>query len=288
MTTTEFDDTMVEHVQPDFLIIGAAKAATTWLQRCLQAQPSVFMPDPELHYFSREYHRGADWFNSFFTEAPEGALTGEKSNSYFEQPEAMRRIKEHVPEAKLILQLRNPIERAYSDYCMLFRRGEVDAKIERYFQPGERFLEGGRYGHHLDHIDDLFPTDQVLIVVYDDVRDQPAEHLARVRDFLGLTTLTPIESRVKDKNEAIVPAPIRKALKGLKPALAPYRNSAWFKRARGLIAKEPRYPALTPDLHDCLCNYYADDIETLARRLGRDLTPWLTALSQTSQTLNSR
>ncbi len=266
---------MVEHSQPDFLIIGAAKAATTWLQRCLQAQPSVFMPDPELHYFSREYHRGAGWFNSFFAKAPKGAMIGEKSNSYFDQPEAMRRIKEHVPDAKLILQLRNPIERAYSDYCMLYRRGEVDAKIEHHFKPGERFLEGGRYGHHLAHIDDLFPAEQLLLLVYDDVLKQPTEHLARVRDFLALEALTPIETKVKDKKEAVVPPPMRRALKSLKPAIAPYRNQTWFKKARDLIAKEPDYPALTPDLHARLRDYYVDDIKTLGRRLGRDLTPWL-------------
>ncbi len=266
---------MVEYVQPDFLIIGAAKAATTWLQRCLQAQPAVFIPDPELHYFSREYHRGADWFNGFFDEAPEEAITGEKSNSYFDQPEAMRRIKEHVPGAKLILQLRNPIERAYSDYCMLYRRGEVGPEMELYFKPGGRFLEGGRYGHHLGHIDDLFPAEQLLLLVYDDVLNQPTDHLAKVRDFLALEALAPVETKVKDKTEAIVPAPIRRTLKGLKPVLTPYRDQAWFKKARGLIAREPDYPTLTPDLHARLRDYYADDIETLGRRLGRDLTPWL-------------
>jgi hypothetical protein len=271
---------MVEHVKPEFLIIGAAKAATTWLQRCLQAQPSVFMPGPELHYFSREYERGADWFNSFFADAPDGVMTGEKSNSYFEDVEAMRRIKEHIPEVKLILQLRNPIERAYSDYCMLFRRGDVGPNIESYFEPGSRFgsrfLDGGKYGRHLDDIDKLFPKEQLLILVYDDVVARPVEHLATVRDFLGLEALGPIETRVKDKTDAVVPPSMRKILRGLKPALKPYRNSAWFKKARGLIAKEPSYPLLTPALHDRLCSYYAGDIDMLAKRLDRDLTPWLT------------
>ncbi len=272
---------MVEYFKPDFLIIGAAKAATTWLQRCLQAQPSVFMPGPELHYFSREYERGAAWFNSFFDDAPKSALTGEKSNSYFEDREAMRRIKEHMPGVKLILQLRNPIERAYSDYCMLFRRGDVGSKIESYFEPGSRFgnrfLDGGRYVCHLNHIDELFLREQLLVLVYDDVITRPVEHLATIRDFLGLEVLSPIETRVKDKTDAIVPPSVRKVLRGLKPALKPYRDSAWFKKARGLIAKEPSYPPLTPALHDRLCSYYAGDIDMLAKRLDRDLTPWLAA-----------
>ena len=270
---------MIEHVQADFLIIGAAKAATTWLQRCLQAQPGVFMPDPELHYFSREYHRGAEWFNGFFAGAPEGALTGEKSNSYFEDPEAMRRIRRHLPDAKLILQLRNPIERAYSDYCMLYRRGEVGSRIERYFQPGsrqgERFLQGGRYARHLDHIDSLFPREQLLIVFYDDVVARPIDHLAAVRDFLNLAALTPIESRVKDKAEKVVPHWTKRYFKGVKPALSSVRGTFWYNLARNMIAKEPSYPALTPDLHSWLRDYYAEDVQSLAKRLNRDLTAWL-------------
>jgi len=280
---------MVPLFQPDFLIIGAAKAATTWLQRCLQAQPSVFMPDPELHYFSREFHRAATWYNDAFAAAPEGVLIGEKSNSYFDQPEAMRRIRQHVPKAKLILQLRNPIERAYSDYCMLYRRGEVDARIERYFQPGgptndrflgdqclgDRFLEGGRYGRHLDQIDDLFPDEQILVVVYDDVLQHPDDHLAAIRDFLAIPALTPITTRVKDKTEAVVPPPMKRFLKRLKPVLSPYRGHPWFNKARKLVAREPRYPPLSPDLHAWLRDYYAEDIDQLARRLDRDLTAWL-------------
>ena len=270
---------MDEHVQLDFLIIGATKAATTWLQCCLQQQPSVFMPDPELHYFSREYDRGAAWYNGFFADVEKGTLKGEKSNSYFDQPEAMSRIRKHMPGTKLILQLRNPIERAYSDYCMLYRRGEVASKIERYFRSGDsfsdRFLESGRYAHHLDHIDRFFPKEQLLILIYDDVLNQPIEHLDRVRNFLSLKTLTPIKTKVKDKTDAIVPIPIRKALKGLKPVVAPYRGQAWFEKTRALIAREPRYPALTPDLHAHLRDYYSQDIEALARRLNRDLTPWL-------------
>ena len=68
----------------DFLIIGATKSATTWLQRSLQADPLVSMPDPELHYFSREYSRGDDWYLSQFAATASPSLSGEKSNSYLE------------------------------------------------------------------------------------------------------------------------------------------------------------------------------------------------------------
>ena len=61
----------------DFIIIGAAKSATTRLQTQLQSDPAVYMPDPELHYFSREYDRGQDWYLSHFTEEGLGRTVGE-------------------------------------------------------------------------------------------------------------------------------------------------------------------------------------------------------------------
>ena len=68
----------------DFLIIGATKSATTWLQRSLQADPFVSMPDPELHYFSRAFSRGDDWYLSQFPASDLPLVVGEKSNSYLE------------------------------------------------------------------------------------------------------------------------------------------------------------------------------------------------------------
>jgi hypothetical protein len=265
--------------QPDFLIIGAAKAATTWLQLCLQQQSTVFMPDPELHYFSREYHRGSAWYAAHFKDAEMNARLGEKSNSYFKQPDAMARIRADIPQAKLIMQLRNPIDRANSDYCMLYRRGEVDRRIEDHFKPGsafaKRFLEGGRYREHLDHIDALFPAEQILLLIYDDVLQCPNDHLAKVKSFLGMPELTPIERRAKDKTQAIVPPTMRRLLKDLKPAVSPFRDQRWFGWGRKFNAQELRYPPLPGDLHAWLRDYYADDIDTLAKRLDRDLSPWL-------------
>ncbi|NJO38771.1 MAG: sulfotransferase domain-containing protein [Rhizobiales bacterium] len=270
---------MAEQRYPDFLIIGAAKAATTWLQCCLQMQPTVFMPDPELHYFSREYQRGPAWYCASFEGAPDGTLLGEKSNSYFKQPEAMARIKADLPQVKLLLQLRNPIDRAYSDYCMLYRRGEVDHRIRHHFEPGnafaKRFLEGGQYREHLDHIDALFPAEQILLLIYDDLVHCPNDHLAKVKTFLCLPELTPIERRAKDKTQATVPPTMRKLAQGLKPALAPYRDQGWFGYARKFVAKELIYPSLPDDLYVRLRDHFAHDIEALAKRLNRDLSSWL-------------
>ena len=138
---------------PDFVIIGATKAATTWLSHNLGAHPEVFLPSQELHYFSRFHEKGDEWYGAHFRGARQTQLIGEKSASYLPHPEAPQRLRHLLPRARLIAQLRNPIERAYSDYCMHYRRGEVSRDIERYLDPARtpipRLLDDGFYHRHL-------------------------------------------------------------------------------------------------------------------------------------------
>ena len=109
---------MTQPPLPQFLIIGAVKAATTWIADQLRARDDVFMPGPEPHYFSRDYDRGATWYASLFADARADQLIGEKSADYLADSEAPARAAALLPDAMLIAQLRNPVDRAYSDYCM--------------------------------------------------------------------------------------------------------------------------------------------------------------------------
>ncbi|MCA1441653.1 sulfotransferase [Ensifer sp. IC4062] len=266
----------------DFLIIGAAKSATTWLQKSLLQDPKIYMPSPELHYFSRHYDRGDSWYLSNFEGEKNGRLVGEKSNSYMDTPEACRRIWEKLPKVRLIAQLRNPVDRAYSDYCMLYRRGEVGRDIARYLDPrqgaGGRFLNGGLYFQQLQQYLDRFPSDQLLVLLYEDLKADAHTQLSRVCNFLqldGNVTPAPLPSKVKDKAEPVVNPTLRRLLRSLKPVVAPFRQSAGFKNVRSLIASEVQYEPLSPELHDRMADYYAAETERLGALVGRDLTGWL-------------
>ena len=191
----------------DFLIIGATKSATTWLQKSLQTDPQVAMPDPELHYFSRESSRGDDWYLAQFPENAANRVAGEKSNSYLESADAAKLIAAKLPGVKLVAQLRNPVERAYSDYCMMYRRGEIGRDVARYLDPDRpqntRLISAGLYYRQLRAFYDRFPSDHILVTLFDDMRSEPAKHLAAVRDFLGLPAsqapyLRPGESEGQD------------------------------------------------------------------------------------------
>ncbi|MCZ4093946.1 sulfotransferase family protein [Sinorhizobium psoraleae] len=266
----------------DFLIIGATKSATTWLQQSLQQDPNIYMPAPELHYFSRYYDRGDEWYLSNFEGQKDQRLVGEKSNSYMDTEGAAERIRQKLPKAQLIAQLRNPIERAYSDYCMLYRRGEVDRDIARYLDPrsgaGGRFLNGGLYFQQLQAYLDRFPAEQILVVLYEDMKIDASAQLDRVRKFMKMTNdlpLRPLEKKVKDKAEPVINPTLRRLLRPLKPVVAPFRKSASFKKLRSIAAAEVQYAPLSADLRARMSDFYATEIEKLGTIVGRNLDGWL-------------
>ncbi|OKP70728.1 heparan sulfate glucosamine 3-O-sulfotransferase [Ensifer adhaerens] len=260
----------------DFLIIGAAKSATTWLQQSLQQNPSVYMPDPELHFFSRNFEKGDGWYLGQFSPKPGQSIVGEKSNSYLDEPEAAARIRKALPRARLIAQLRNPVDRAYSDYCMLYRRGEVGTDITRYLDPrlakGGRFLVSGFYCSQLEAYLDLFPAENLQVLLYEHMRQNPQAHLDTVRDFLQLSLpLHPVVNKVKDKTVPVVPPKLRRLLQPLKPIAAPLRRNPIVKGLRSMVARELDYVPLPTDLRNRLVEFYAPETERLGALLKQDL-----------------
>lgn len=273
----------------DFIIIGAAKSATTWLQKQLQADPAVYMPDQELHYFSREYSQGQDWYFSQFNEELLDRVVGEKSNSYLYEPEAAVRLHRDLPQIKLIAQLRNPVERAYSSYCMRFRRGEVGADIESYLDPtlGEnlKYQISGKFASHLQIYIDLFGRDKLLILFFEGVSLDPETQMSQVRSHLGLPP-RPLSSigreKVKDKTSQMVSARLRKRLAWMKPIVRPLRGTSGFEAVRGLVTQQTQYPQMTDELRNRLNEYYHPSIEALEQISGQSLSHWYGPLDRTS------
>jgi hypothetical protein len=268
----------------DFLIIGATKSATTWLQRSLKADPSVVMPagDLELHYFSREFVRGNKWYLSHFPEKKEmWQVVGERSNSYLDTPQVASRVYNALPHVKLIAQLRNPVDRAYSDYCMLYRRGEVAQNIDNYLDPRiahkNRFLNGGFYSLQIRDYLVLYPPSQLLILLFDEMKIDPIKQLVEMRNFLGLSDSLPTaldDNKVKDKATPIVNPQLRRRFGWLRPTIAPFRNTQIFGKLRNLVAREIEYPELYPDLRKRMVDYYAPEVDALRKLLGKALPGW--------------
>lgn len=267
---------------PDFMIAGAAKSATTWLQQSLQGSDQIYMPDHEPHFFSRQYNNGMDSYHTLFSRARPGVLTGEKSNSYLTTPGADERIHRHLPGIRLIFQLRDPVARAYSDYCMLFRRGTVDGDIGRHLDPdraaNERFLSDGCYADHLQRFFDLFGRQAILVLLYEDIRSDPQGNLDRLARHIGLTgqVAAPVNGKVKDARASAVPRPLRRMLAPLRPVLDPIRHTAPVRLLRQAVARPYRYPVLDPALRSELRAFYQPQITRLQNLTDCNLNVWNT------------
>lgn len=267
---------------PKFIIIGAAKAATTWIAHQLRERDDVFLPGPEPHFFSRAFDRGEEYYASLFADARGDQLIGEKSADYLAHPDAARRIAAMLPDVQLIVQLRNPIERAYSDYCMLVRRGQAGRDIEAYLDrdrtPEPRFLEDGLYARHIGRFLDYFPRERLKIILYEDIANHPRRILGEVCTTLALSPPFAMRvgaERVNDGSAPLLPMPLRRLPHPFKAGVRPLRGNPAFERIRSLLARPFRYPPLRGDVRARLEQFYRDDVETLGKLLGCNLDDWI-------------
>lgn len=215
---------------PDFIIIGAQKAGTTFLYHLLSQHPYVEpATKKEVHYFDTGFDKGVDWYRSHFPGQTwrEGrrVLTGEASPYYMYHPHAARRMAETVPDVRLIVLLRDPVERAYSDYQHKAREGRdkldfqdaIETEEDRLRGEREKMLEDENYqspeyrrfsylsrGVYVDQLKDwheFFDRQQLLVLESGELFEDPYKTFDRVQEFLGLPGWRPEISDVRNEGE---------------------------------------------------------------------------------------
>lgn len=174
-------------VMPDFLGIGAQKCATTWLHFCLKAHPEIYVPyNKEVSYFNHNFDRGVEWYSRYF-ELNEGRKAlGEITPCYMWCKESALRIFETIPEVRLIAILRNPMDRAFSQYKRSYRSGRVQTDFETALQSHNEYVERGLYYPQLKRYFDLFPRERILVLIYEDIVKNPEAVLREVYSFIGV------------------------------------------------------------------------------------------------------
>jgi hypothetical protein len=275
---------------PHFLIIGAPKSGTTWFVEVLRMASHIYMPRDEIHYFSRFFtRRNWGWYVHHFSDAKLDDLIGENSNTYLTDADAAGRIRSCLPDAKLVAVLRNPIERAYSGYCMQLARGKIGMNVEKYLDPSNPqtsiIIENGKYHAMLQRYVDAFPVDQLFIVIYDDILQDARAELVKLASFLGMAQpemVQPLFTRVNARKTVSIAYPIRRFLWPIvrreavrRPLVKVLRRMPLWRRMESALSVPVAYPALPEPLRCRLAEYYADDVFKLSRMLGRDLSFWL-------------
>jgi hypothetical protein len=270
----------------DFIGLGAQKSATSWAYTCLYEHPQVCMPIKEIHFFSRpRYAEGREWYESHFSKCDSKKLKGEWSTSYLYSPEAPGRIRAWYPEAKLLAILRNPVTRAYSQFRNAIRAGEIpkDKSFEAYSAEEKSVWDQGLYAQQLERYYALFPKNQILVLIQEDIDRNPVAFMKQIHEFLGIE---------KDFVSSMVHTPVNvgrtPAVVGIDRILhhiAEFLRAYGFDRLVHAVKKsgipgairaintsegqrKPEKNEFDPEYGK---NYLRSDVRKLSQMLGRDL-----------------
>ena len=274
---------------PNFLYIGASKAGSTWIFEALKAHPEVYVPPAkDLYYFTRYYDNGIDWYEGFFKDAGAGhKATGELSISYLIRDKALRRIGRDLPDARILISLRNPIGRAWSAYTFLRRNNTVSIPFREAIDEKFAFLsETGHYSRHLDNVNAYLGHNDIKIMLYDDLRADPHAFARAVYGFLGVDpafdyaeaerNALPASAARNTRISALVKRGSRAVRdRGLANLVGRIKSSPLVFNALYKPVEAQRRERMSDDDWNYLVNLYGEGIEKLARRLDRDLSHWL-------------
>ena len=194
---------------PTALIIGAQKAGTTALYAWLRDHPAVVGPVwKEVNYFDRRYAKGPRWYRGNFPRARGASVVLEATPGYLFHPQAPQRVRELIPDARLVALVREPVGRAYSHYQHEVALGReplafeqavaaederMDGELDRMLADPEYFshawwnytyLARGRYAEQLERWLEVFPEEQLLVIPTEDLTQRPRETYARVLEHV--------------------------------------------------------------------------------------------------------
>jgi hypothetical protein len=261
-------------IMPDFIIIGVARAGTTSLYNYLIEHPNIGpAAKKEVHFFDYHYQKGMSWYRGHFPYSMRkyyeenirklDFITGEASPYYMYHPYAPERVAKALPQVKMIVLLRNPIERAFSHYAWEVSWGNETLSFEEAIDCEEERIQqdlpilAHHYGHNHQHFsyisrglyaDQLetwfkfFPKNQFLLLKSEDMYREPAAIYKQAIEFLGVPYVVP---------------------KGLAKEYKQYNQP---KQASNSKVK------LNPATRERLVEYYKPHNERLSALLGRDFT----------------
>lgn len=197
---------------PDFLIIGAPKCGTTSLIHNLRRHPDVHTPGREMHFFEndRNWRLGTAWYRGHFPETH--LLQGEKTPDYLASEVALERLESLVPDARLIVLLRDPVARTYSQWNHFNEIadtstawGWIVCDFESSLERNPSLLRKGRYAEQLERLFRHFPRASVHIGITERFHQDAHGEFARVCDFLGISRVAQPYARA---NARTYPAPM--------------------------------------------------------------------------------
>ncbi len=202
----------------DFIGIGAPRSGTSWIANVLRAHPQICLSEPkEVRYFNRDeiqvgrlkglanpnFDQNLSWYMRRFSHAKDGQLLGEISPVYLSDKKAPSAIKEHYPNVKLIVCLRNPVDRAFSLYNL--HRGNSlieNISFDQALEEESVYADTGMYAEFLERYLRYFNREQILLLIFEEFIHDPASGFCRIFKFLGVDPSPNIDFSNFDKNKS--------------------------------------------------------------------------------------
>ena len=292
---------------PNLFIVGAAKSGTTSLHNYLNQHPDVFMCTPKEPHFLINNEIGKDRipigisseneYRNLFIEGKGEKYRGESSVMYLMFPEIVipKINQQYGEECKIIIMLRNPIERAYSGFQHVKRynvkedctdfKSAWNISEERYFSkldmtPASRYKELGMYHKQVKSY--LNGIKNVHIIIYDDYQNDSQKEMKKVFDFLGLNIIN-IDSEKRHmvggwqwKDKKTKKLMMKKnLLKSVFKIIIPFKSLRKNIRTEIQDRNTSRVPEICKDDREMLKEFYKEDVNQLSVLLGRDLNYWI-------------
>ena len=278
-------------MRPTFIGIGAQKCATSWVYRVLEDHPEALLSDPkELHFFSTHFDHGYQWYERHFSDRAEAKAVGEYSTTYLYSADAAARAHSYNPDFRLIVTLRDPVDRAYSNHLHEIRVGHLtsgDLSFEACEANNPMYLQQCRYAEHLKKWLVHFPAGQMLVLFQEEIAANPAAQAALLYQFLGLdgSHRSPfLHERVNTSaidRSGVARDALRTAAGALRAVagerfVRDLKTNTLVKRLRQSNKQDltDLVPPLRSETETRLRDLLADDMNQLGQLLGRSDFPW--------------
>jgi hypothetical protein len=274
---------------PNFLGIGAPRAGTTWLNTLLPSHPDVFTPTlrDEIRYFDRYYDRGVAWYKSLFPppeEAVRYRAIGEISPQYLACEDCPERIHALIPDCKMIVLMRHPVNRAYSQYGLYVQRRHYRGSFEEFVAEKPGSLKRGFYGSFFSRYLKFFARDQILALVFEDAVSDVSGTKNELANFLDISVdKFPSQAGNEKVNPSTIPT--RQFLYGAVAKtgrqfrrwnLEPIVDFVMRTSLQRYLGKGRSLPPLDENLKTELSHLFLQDFDEIERCLQIDLSSWRT------------
>ena len=169
-----------------FVGIGPMKTASSWIDAALRRHPDVYLPDDvkETLFFTKRFDLGWSWYEHYFKNRSAIHKCGEVAPTLFRDQSARQRLLESFPETKIIISLRDPVERTYSHFLHARATGVVPNDFFDAIRIRPSILEAGRYHVHVPHWEYKFPRKQIHFIFSEEIANDPRPTWVRMLKFL--------------------------------------------------------------------------------------------------------